>query len=327
MNEFLKGTKIGRIGKKAPYSYDAIPNLDGKVAIVTGATTGLGRTTAVALAKNGATVVVAARKSAEGEPPAEQVVKAIQKEAGSTKVQFLELDLGNLKMVQQFCDAFKAQFNHLDILVNNAGVSLCPFIKSADGLELHFAVNHLGHFHLTNQLLPLLKKSSSRIVFVSSRHHQDSYPEGVRLTKEQVNDDVNFTPSEAYGHSKLCNILTAKELNRRLTEENPNHQVYINLAHPGFVNAKGVLRGVKQSKGKFAYYAGGLFMDVMALSLKQGALTQTYLATAPEIESKNIRAQYFGPIAEPYAISDFAKDEKLGRRLWDFSEKLVEELL
>ena len=263
-------------------------------------------------------------------PPVLEVLKDIRRdaEAKEENVIFFELDLGSLNSVHAFVDIFKTSFNRLDILVNNAGVSLCPFLESENGLELHFAVNHLGHFLLTNELLPLLKKSQpSRIVFVSSRHHYDSYDEGVRLTVEAVNDNVNYTPSQAYGQSKLCNIYTALELTRKLEEDNPNNQVYINMAHPGFVNAKGVLRHVKQSKGKLAYYLGHVFMDLVALNIHAGALTQIYLASASEVESKNIKGQYFGPVAEPYLMAEIANNTELASQLWNFSEQLIKEKL
>ena len=330
MNEFLKGTKIGRIGKKNPFSINDIPDLSNKVAIITGATSGLGKETAIALAQKNAIIIVAARSSAVGEPPVQEVLQEIQQKSAANKenIHFIELDLGDLKSVQAFVYQFKRQFNRLDILVNNAGVSLCPFLQSKDGLELHFAVNHLGHFHLTNQLLDILKTSApARIVFVSSRHHYDSYEEGVRLTEKAVNDSVNYTPSQAYGQSKLCNIYTALELNRRLNEDSLDPPIYVNMAHPGFVNAKGVLRHVKESKGKLAYYLGHIFMDLVALNIRDGALTQIYLASAKEVEDMNIKGQYFGPVAESYAMAPIAHNEELAKKMWHFSEQLIAEKL
>lgn len=328
MNEFLRGTRIGRIGKKKAFSLKDIPDLSGKIAIVTGASTGLGKETAIALAAKGASVIVAARNEAKGEPPIEKVLQQIRKSAGvaENSITFIELDLASLESVLRFTQNFKKEHDRLDILVNNAGVSLAPYLLSQDGLELHFAVNHLGHFYLTNLLIdPLLKAEEPRIVVVSSRHHHDSYEDGIRLSEKEVNQQTDYHPSMAYGHSKLCNLLFMKELHRRYNAASNDKRILVNAAHPGFVNASGITRHISASMGKFSYYAGRIFQSLVALPVPAGALTQIYLAASDQVSSGGISGQYYGPIAEPYTMSTQAENEILATRLWTFSEKLIRE--
>jgi NAD(P)-dependent dehydrogenase (short-subunit alcohol dehydrogenase family) len=262
-----------------------------------------------------------------GEPTVEKVLIEIRQAArrpGDGSIRFMELDLASLKSVRKFSEAYQQEFGRLDILVNNAGVSLCPYRMSQDGLELHFAVNHLGHFYLTELLMDqLLKSHAPRMVIVSSRHHHDSYEEGVRLTVDAVNRVEGYHPGKAYGHSKLCNLLFMQELHRRFHQAGQSPILYVNAAHPGFVNAQGITRHIAESMGKFTYHAGRIFQSLVALSVPDGALTQIYLAGSPEIEDQAISGAYYGPIAEPYEMSDAARDPDLAARLWTFSRELI----
>ncbi|KAJ3321276.1 hypothetical protein HDV06_004501 [Boothiomyces sp. JEL0866] len=303
------------------FSAAAIPTLDNLVFIVTGGNTGIGYITCLELARKGASVYMASRSKDR----AMEAIQKIKMETGNT-VEFLQLDLQDLKQVKQAAESFLKLDKPVDCLINNAGIMACPFALTKDGIESQFGTNHVGHFLFTKELMPaILKAKSPRIVNVSSSYHNKApLPEGIRF--EQINDEKNMDNWQRYGQSKLSNILFTRGLHKRFGDK-----VYCNVIHPGFVDTE-LTRGPAESAGVFAPVASFFIKAVkmvVALTPDQGALTQLYCATSEEIEKENIKNKFFVPIAsmaEP-ELKDLASDESLADKLWEYSENLIKEKL
>ena len=196
--------------------------LDGKVAIITGANTGIGKETAVDFAQRNARVIMACRNVEKGREALDEVVKR----SGSNKVVLKKLDLSSLASVRKFAEEILKEEPRLDILVNNAGVMMCPYSKTEDGFEMQIGVNHFGHFLLTNLLLDRLKEApKARIVNVSSVGHYFTW--GIKFY--DINSEKSYSKIVAYAQSKLANILFTKALAKRLEGTN----VTVNALHPG----------------------------------------------------------------------------------------------
>lgn len=283
----------------------------GVTAIVTGGTSGIGTETVRVLALRGARVIMSARNMESGH----RVKEVILKDNPNAKVDVMELDVSSLNSVRRFAASFKSLDQPLNILINNAGIMGCPFQLSEDGIELHFATNHLGHFLLTNLLLDKLKATAKetgiegRIINVASEAHRRTYQEGIRLDK--INDQLGFKPFTAYGQSKLANILHASELARRLKEEGAN--VTANSLHPGVISTN-IIRYMKVLALPLA------LVNFMLKSIPQGAATTCYLAVHPDV--KGTCGKYFADCKEAESTS-YAKDSDLAKGLWDLSESLV----
>ncbi|KAK3811500.1 MAG: hypothetical protein JOS17DRAFT_690932 [Linnemannia elongata] len=303
------------------FTNDMIPDLTGKVAIVTGANGGVGYATTVALAAHGARVFMACRSEARAKEAMDRVRHEIERDyplyRGGVKLDFLELDLGDLTKVYQSAQAFLKEGLPLHILINNSGVAMSPVKLSADGLEYMFAVNHLGHFVFTLALLDRIKESQpSRIVNVSSWGHDDTrHTDGIDFTiltnPSRIPDLVH------YGRSKLANILFTKALARRLT----NEHVYVNALHPGHVSTNMAQTG----RGSFGGNLFATVTELMGMSPKKGALTQLYCATSPEIENMDLRGRFFIPFGVESRCNPLAEKEDLQEKLWEISEKLMKE--
>nr|GEW64469.1 hypothetical protein [Tanacetum cinerariifolium] len=260
----------------------------GLTAIVTGASSGIGTETARVLALRGVHVVMAIRNVSAGR----EVKEGILKQNPTANIDAMELDVSSLASVNSFVTNFKASGFPLNILINNAGILGTPYMLSKDNIELQFATNYVGHFHLTNLLLETMKETANksnkegRILNVSSRRHQISYPEGIRF--DQINSQSGYDALFAYGQSKLANVLHANELARRLKED-----------------------GVKITANSY------LLRDV-----HQGAATTCYVALHPQVQG--ISGKYFGDSNLAEASSQ-ANDAQLAERLWDFTDKLIKE--
>ena len=220
--------------------------LNGKTVIITGANTGIGKATAIDLAKRNARVILACRSVEKGEKAAVEV----RKRSESDNVVFQQLNLASLTSVRQFAARILKEEPQLDILINNAAVMVCPYMKTEDGFEMQFGVNHLGHFLLTNLLLDRLKEApAARIVNVSSR----GYTFG-KINFEDLQSEQSYEPWSAYGRSKLANILFSRSLAKRLEGTN----VTINSLHPGMVRTE-LGRHIPHIHIKVRYYTCGMF--------------------------------------------------------------------
>lgn len=292
-------------------------DLAGKLALVTGGSGGLGAETARALASKGARVVITARDVAKGEV----VAKGIRESTGQDGIEVEELELGSLASVRALAERFLARHEALHILVNNAGVMACPFDKTADGFELQFGTNHLGHFLLTGLVAPaLLRGAPARVVSVSSRGHQMS---------PVVFDDIHFErrPYEkwsAYGQSKTANILLAVELERRLGARG----VHANALHPGVIPTELSRHMVPEDYERLRKRAPGGQLKIK--TVESGAATAVFAATAPELEGRGGLYLEDCGVAEvddaenaPRGVRSYALDPDTARRLWAISEEMV----
>ncbi|KAF9114190.1 hypothetical protein BGX27_011463 [Mortierella sp. AM989] len=311
--------------QKAQFTAKDIPDLSGKVAIVTGANSGLGFATTVALASHGAHVFLACRsqlRALEAIEKAKVEIKRRQEldpllSKKEPNFDFLALDLNDMKKCHHAAQQFLDRNLPLHILVNNGGIMTSPFALSADGIEQQFAVNHMGHFVFTMALLDRIKESQpSRIVMLSSIGHEMTVRGGIDF--ETLNDKKASSSAARYGRSKLANLLIGKALARRLA----NEQVYVNMPHPGFVYTD-LARNNKASFGAIAAGMYDLAGKMCASTPDVGALNQLYLATSPEVEEKNLRGLYFVPVGNECRPSHYALDEELQERLWAYSEKLM----
>lgn len=276
--------------------------MDGQICLVTGATSGVGRVTAQALAQQGATVVVGARHPER----AAHTVDRIKQVTGNTAVDWLLADLSVQAQVQQLAAEVQRRFSHLDLLINNAGAIYNTRHLSADGIEMTLALNHLGYFLLTHLLLDVLKASpASRIVNVASNAHQRG-----RIDFDDIQGEQRYSGWRAYCQSKLANIMFTYELARRLVDAS----VTVNALHPGFVATGFGLN----NRGWFSSFMK--VAQLAALSPAEGAETIIYLATSPKVAT--VSGQYF---VKKRAVksSKASYDQSVARRLWQLSQALT----
>lgn len=288
----------------------------GLTAIVTGGSSGIGRETARVLALRGAHVVIGVRNMAAGK----QVQEAIVKEIPTAKVDAMELDLSSMASVRKFASEYNSSGQSLNLLINNAGIMMTPFMLSKDNIELQFATNHLGHFLLTHLLLDNIKKTANkskkegRIVNLSSEAHKFAYPEGICFDK--INDEKKYNKYQAYGQSKLANILHANELTRHLKEEGA--EITANSLHPGVISTN-LFRHVF-TPPKFAEGFVSKLSSFLMKNVQQGAATTCYVALHPQV--KGVSGEYFSD-SNLAKTTKLAKDMDLAKRLWDFSIDLI----
>jgi NAD(P)-dependent dehydrogenase (short-subunit alcohol dehydrogenase family) len=269
----------------------------GRICIVTGGNSGIGKATVAGLAQRGATVVIACRDAERGKAAKGEIAQ----KTGSQNLHVMQLDLASLESVRAFAAAFAATFGRLDVLVANAGVMTRKRELTADGLEMNFGVNHVGHFLLTELLLPLLKASApSRIVVVSSNMH----PSG-RIDFDDLAMEKSWSGS--YPRSKLANMLFVRALSRRLDGTG----VVVNGLHPGVISTE----LARDYSAPIRLIAKWFFK-----SPEQGARTSLYLATAPEVAG--ISGRYFAD-AKERKPGKSALDDALAERLWTETELLV----
>ena len=275
----------------------------GQVALVTGATSGIGKVTACALAKQGGEVIVAGRNQEK----AEETVRWIKAETGSQAVSYLLADYSDLEQVRELAATFKERYSRLDLLVNNAGAFFNKRHETPYGVERTFLVNHLAPFLLTNLLLDVLQKSApARIVNVSS----DGYKQAT-IDLDDLEFKRGFFGMKAYGRSKLATILFTYELARRLAGSG----VTVNALHPGHA-ATDIFRTNFPLIGPALKWVMGLF----ALTPEQGADNSIYLASSPEVEG--ITGRYFVK-REAVETTPMTLNKELADRLRDVSERLT----
>ena len=284
-----------------------IPGLTSKIAIVTGANSGIGFETAKALGAKGAEVVLACRNLEK----ADLAVKEIRSMTRKARLEIIQLDLADLASVRMFVETFKSKYQSLDLLINNAGIMIPPFTKTADGFEAQFGANHLGHFALTGLLLDvILTTPNARIVNVSSSAHRMGTG---TIDFNNLNAEKGYHPANAYAQSKLANLLFTLELNRKLVEIGSD--VIVTAAHPGWTVTglqKGFLHTVSEWIGQ---------------KPEMGALPTLQAALDPDAQHND----YFGPggfiemrgYPRKVEPGDAAKDSNLAQRLWVVSEELT----
>ncbi|KOR82128.1 SDR family oxidoreductase [Paenibacillus solani] len=277
--------------------------MTGKIAIVTGANSGMGLATTIELTKMGAHVIMACRSQSRGAA----ALREAQQESNSSRIELMTLDLGDFDSIRAFASDFKARYDRLDVLVNNAGVVALKRELTKDGYEAMLGVNHLGHFLLTNELLEHLQHArQGRVVNVSSGAHKVG-----KIHFDDPNFDKGFNVAKGYAQSKLANILFTKELARRLQPT----RVTVNALHPGAVSTS---IGVNRDTG-FGKAVHKLLRPFFLTPL-EGARTAIYLASSPEVE--HVTGEYYIK-CKPAKITERAKDPKLAARLWEWSEQQI----
>ena len=290
-----------------------IPDQKGRVAVVTGANSGLGLAAAGALAKAGATVVLACRNTEKGEA----AVESIRAESPSATLELESLDLASLDSVRAFAERFGKAHDGLDLLINNAGVMAPPRRETADGFELQFGTNHLGHFALTGLLLGALEgRDDARVVTISSTAHKFG-----RIRFDNLQGQRRYFRWTAYGQSKLANVLFALELERRLRASGLN--VKSLAAHPGYSATN--LQSAAPPLVDRAVMA--VTNRLLAQSAEMGTLPELYAATRPNLDG----GLFIGPDGfeeqrgHPKVVRPVkaGRDEAVAARLWSVSEELT----
>jgi NAD(P)-dependent dehydrogenase (short-subunit alcohol dehydrogenase family) len=292
-----------------------IPDLTGKIVVITGANNGIGFDSTRELARKGAHVILASRDPEK----VTQAKQNIQEEIPSAKLSYIHLDLASLSSIRQFADQFKSSYQNLDILVNNAGVMLIPYGLTEDGFERTMGINHMGHFALTGLLIDLLSKTpGSRVVNVSSNAHYQGEMDFDNLLYE---NQVGYAPMKAYGRSKLANLLFTYELQRRF--EAHKLEAVALAAHPG-ISATGLADHLFFNMLTWLIRPA---MRILFQSSAMGALPSLRAAVDPHA----LGGQYFGPDGEgeksgyPIVVDSNPASKNLddARQLWEISEALT----
>lgn len=298
-----------------PWTMADSPDQSGRIALITGANSGLGLETARALASRGATVVLACRSRRRGEEARAELLPA-----AAAGLEVLELDLADLASVRAGAHWVRENYGRLDLLVNNAGVMAPPRRLTRDGFELQFGTNHLGHVALTAALLPLMEgRNDARVVTVTSGAQYFG-----RIAFDDLQSEQRYDRWAAYSQSKLANVMFALELNERLAAAGST--VASLAAHPGLARTNLQPASVAAAGSRFEGLAYRL-MDPLFQSAAMGALPQLYAATAPDARG----GEHYGPDQwggmrgwpTPVRIAPAALDPQIRRRLWEVSEQLV----
>ena len=293
---------------KEKWDASNIADQSGRIVIVTGSSSGIGFETARVLAGKNAHIIIAVRNLNKGNLAADKIKQQYKNAA----VSVMELDLANIKSIRTFADNFRTKYSHLDLLINNAGVMIPPYSKTADGFELQFGTNHLGHFALTALLIDLVRETkNSRIINVSSAAHKSG----------NINfDDLNWAKRKysawrAYGDSKIANLYFTYELQRRL--DIADSKVIVAAAHPGWTATE-----LQRHSGIFIALNG-----IFAQKVHMGALPTLYAATADNVSG----GDYFGPSGwqewrgypKKVESNALSHDKNIAAQLWKVSEALT----
>lgn len=291
-----------------------VPNLSGKVFIVTGANSGIGFEAAKEFARKGATTILACRNLDK----AKKALAQIHKKIPDAPVEIMQLDLANLDSVNKFVDEFKEKHDRLDSLVNNAGIMMVPYQKTVDGFESQVGTNHLGHFALTGLLHDLLARTEgARVVNISSGGHRSGEMDFDNFLFDEGKD---YSRMKAYGRSKLANLLFTYELDKRFKREKIDAMAV--AAHPGMSNTN------------LANHLMGWFVPILKIlssiimqSAAKGALPTIRAAVDPDVKG----SEYYGPrgfheewgYPEKVESNEASHNEEDAKRLWELSEKLT----
>jgi len=294
-----------------------IPSQQGRVAVVTGANSGLGLITALELGRAGAQVVMACRDLQRGE----NALTSVRTQVPAANVALAQLDLADLSSVRKFAEGFAAEHSGLDLLINNAGVMAMPESKTADGFEMHIGTNHLGHYALTGLLFEkLLARRAPRVVTVSSQAHRTG-----RVDFDDLMSQKRYGRWTAYGQSKLANLLFAFELHRRASSAGlPLRSV---AAHPGYAATNLQFAAARQEGSSIRERAMAFGNKIFSQSVEMGALPILFAATVEDLPG----GSYVGPDGlfeqkgHPKIVgsSRRSRDEEAAARLWELSEELT----
>jgi retinol dehydrogenase 14 len=275
-----------------------------KVCLITGATSGIGKATAMGLASMGASVVMVGRDRGRGQA----ALAEVKGKSANASVKLMLADLSSQEEIRRLAGEFKEAYPRLDVLINNAGVICSRRITTADGIEMTFAVNHLAHFLLTNLLLDVLEASApSRIVNVASGEQRNG-----TIDFDDLQGEKKYKTAKAYSQSKLANVLFTYELARR----REGTGVSANCLHPGAGVRTNLGSGVS---GIFGFTVRAL--TPLMKSPEKGAQTSIYLASSPEVEG--VSGRYFVKKAEARS-SEVSHDKRIARRLWEVSAELTD---
>jgi hypothetical protein len=307
------------MSRQSPWTVDEMPDCSGKTVVVTGANSGLGLEASRAFAGKGAHVVLACRSTDRGDDARQEILD----DHPDASLEVRELDLADLASVRSFADEFTDDYDDLHVLCNNAGVMATPYRTTADGFELQFGVNHLGHFALTGQLLETIVDTPGerRIVTTSSGAHRMG-----DVDFDDLHHQRSYSKWEAYGQSKLANLLFAYELDRRLGVADVD--VTSVAAHPGYAATSLQLRGPEMEGADLRERLMALTNNVVAQSAEMGALPILYAATAEDVRG----GDYIGPdglgemrgYPEKVTSNDTSYDMQLADELWAVSEELTD---
>lgn len=299
------------------WTQNDMPDMTGKVVIITGANSGLGLESTKAVAAKGATVVMACRNL----PKAEEAKAEVLRQVPNAKLDVMALDNASLDSVRAFAAAFKAKYGRLDLLLNNAGVMAIPRTETEDGFEMQFGVNHLAHFALTGLLLDgLTSTPNARVHSVSS-----SAAFGGSINFDDLMGAKAYNRWSTYGQSKLANAVFATELDRRLKAA--GHDTIANSSHPGLVMTNLQTNSLQQSGAPLTErILYSLIGPLIGQDISMGILPQLYASTAPEAKGgvfygpKTFRVRGY-PVEQP--CNDALDDAALRQRFWDVSEELT----
>ncbi|MBW2629127.1 MAG: SDR family oxidoreductase [Deltaproteobacteria bacterium] len=298
------------------WNLDQVPDLSGRVMIVTGANSGIGYEAALAFAKRKADVVLACRNQDKAKAAADR----IQHEAPTARLELIPLDLSDLSSVQAFADSFREGRSQLNALINNAGVMALPKRTTSDGFEMQFGTNHLGHFALTGHLLDLLLATpGSRVVNVSSIAHKFG-----KMRFHDLQWERSYSKWGAYGQSKLANLLFTHELDRKLKDAG-NDTISV-ACHPGWAATNLQEAGPRMDGSKLMERLSAWGNAMLAQDAAAGALPTVFAAVEPlhgnEYVGPTRLMGWHGPpeIIEPL---NKARDPEAAERLWDESERLT----
>lgn len=293
---------------KSKWDESHIPNQKGRVIIVTGSTSGIGKEAVRILTDKEATLVMAVRNTQKGY----QVASEIQTVNPGANIKVMQLDLTSLQSIKRFSENFCKSFNSLDVLINNAGIMMCPFAKTEDGFEVQMGTNHLGHFALTGHLMPLLKKTkNSRIVVTSSVAHKFG-----KINLEDIHwESRKYNTNHAYGDSKLANLYFAYELVRKL--KNDPDAPMVTAAHPGWTRTE-----LQRHSGGIQFL-NNFFSQAPAM----GILPSLRAGFDPNAKA----GDYYGPAKffemQGYPVkvksNKLSHDKEIAKKLWDLSEELT----
>ncbi|MGB0369201.1 MAG: SDR family oxidoreductase [Flavobacteriales bacterium] len=279
--------------------------MEGKTIVITGGNAGIGKATAIALAKKGAEIVITSRS----EDKAKAAVAEIKSASGNEKLSYVLVDLNSQASVRKAAEELKTKCPKIDVLINNAGCYVSEKTINQDGLEMQFATNHIGHFLLTNLILDNVKAAGkARIINLASIAH--------KFTRELDFDDLNYEKKEyggwdSYSRSKFCNILFTNELAKRLEGTG----ITANAVHPG-----GVRTEIAEKNANWFTKLGWIVMKPFMITVEKGAATSIYLASSPKAEGES--GGYWVKCKKHFSNRP-SQDPELAKALWKKSEEIV----